>query len=115
MPHWILALRSRKRSGSPASADATGTGTIVDDDSSKPTVTRVEPGQPGLADDATPEGSNLVYTVGLSEPTQAPATYPFTLGGGETLVIGPRIDLRSAPDRAWLDTATPRPSRGDAP
>ena len=57
-------------------------GTIVDDDAGKPTVTRVEPGAPGLADNATPEGSNLVYTVSLSASSNAPATYAFTLGGG---------------------------------
>ena len=57
-------------------------GTIIDDDGGKPTVTRVEPGAPGLADNATPEGQNLVYTVSLSASTTAPATYAFTLGGG---------------------------------
>ncbi len=58
------------------------TGTIVDDDFGKPTVTRVEPGEPGLADNATPEGANLVYTVSLSGTTVAPSVYAFNLGGG---------------------------------
>ena len=57
-------------------------GTINDDDSAPPTVTGIEPGQPGIADDGVTEGSTLAYTVTLSAPTTAPVTYPFALGGG---------------------------------
>ena len=58
------------------------TGTIVDDDDGRPTVTRIEPGLPGAADDSVIEGDTLSYTVTLSGPTTAPVTYPFALGGG---------------------------------
>ena len=39
------------------------TGTIIDDDSVKPTVTEVRPGRLGLGDDAVPEGTELSYAV----------------------------------------------------
>ncbi|SDK36056.1 T1SS-143 domain-containing protein [Methylophilus rhizosphaerae] len=58
----------------------TGTGHILDND--KPTVVTVEPGQPGVGDDAVVEGNNLVYTVTLSAQTNTATTYNFTLGGG---------------------------------
>ena len=60
------------------------TGTILDDDApaQPPTVTGVEPGQPGVADDAVPEGTGIVFTVSLSALTTAPVTYAFKLGGG---------------------------------
>jgi Ca2+-binding RTX toxin-like protein len=57
------------------------TGTITDNDG-VPTITSVEPGAPGVGDDAVPEGTNLVYTVSLSNPASTPVTYPFSLGGG---------------------------------
>ena len=57
------------------------TGTIIDDDT-PPTITTVEPGAPGVGDDAVPEGTNLVYNVTLSNPSSTPVTYNFTLGGG---------------------------------
>lgn len=37
-----------------------------------------------------------------------PEWSPFTLAGGETLVIGPEIRSRRQPDRAWLDATAPR-------
>ncbi len=55
-------------------------GTIVDND--RATVVTVEPGQPGPGDDSVVEGASLVYTVTLSDPTNAPTTYTFNLGGG---------------------------------
>jgi T1SS-143 domain-containing protein len=55
-------------------------GTIVDND--RATVVTVEPGQPGTGDDSVIEGASLVYTVTLSDPTNAPTTYTFNLGGG---------------------------------
>ena len=58
----------------------TGTGHILDND--KPNVITVEPGQPGVGDDAVVEGNNLVYTVTLSAQTNTATTYNFTLGGG---------------------------------
>ena len=59
----------------------TGTGLINDNDGT-PTITKVEPGTPGVADDAVPEGTNLVYTVSLSNVSTTPTSYSFTLGGG---------------------------------
>ena len=56
-------------------------GTITDDDNA-PTITSVEPGAAGAGDDAVPEGTNLVYTVTLSNPSSTLVTYPFSLGGG---------------------------------
>ncbi|MFZ6802200.1 hypothetical protein, partial [Undibacterium sp. Di24W] len=46
---------------------ATGTGGILDNE--KPSVTKVEPGLTGTADDNVTEGANLVYTVSLSAAT----------------------------------------------
>ena len=57
-----------------------GPGTILDND--QPSITSVEPGAPGVGDDAVVEGNNLVYTVSLSEAPLRPATYPYSLGGG---------------------------------
>ena len=57
------------------------TGTINDDDA-PPTITSVEPGAPGAGDDAVVEGTSLVYTVSLSNPSSVATTYPFSLGGG---------------------------------
>jgi T1SS-143 domain-containing protein len=47
-----------------------------------PTIDSVVPSVPGPGGNTVIEGANLVYTVTLSTPTQAPATYTFTLGGG---------------------------------
>ncbi|MFM9834961.1 MAG: retention module-containing protein, partial [Methylophilaceae bacterium] len=59
----------------------TGTGTIIDDDP-VPTITSVEPGAPGVGDDAVIEGTNLVYNVNLSNPSSTPTSFVFNLGGG---------------------------------
>ena len=64
----------------------TGTGTIIDNDP-VPTITSVEPGLPGVGDDAVVEGANLVYNVNLSNPSSTPTSFAFTLGGG-TAVAG---------------------------
>jgi len=56
-----------------------GTGSILDND--KPSITSVEPGAPGVGDDAVVEGNNLVYTVTLSEATTQASTYSYTIGG----------------------------------
>ncbi len=56
-------------------------GIILDDDA-PPTVTRVEPGAPGVGDDVVPEGGVAVFVVTLSGPSVAPVTLPFSLGGG---------------------------------
>ncbi len=59
------------------------TGTIVDDDvAPPPTITGIEPGAPGAAGDAVPEGTPAVFTVSLSGASSLPQTYPFNLGGG---------------------------------
>jgi T1SS-143 domain-containing protein len=47
-----------------------------------PTIDSVVPSVPGPGGNTVIEGANLVYTVTLSTPTQAPATYTFALGGG---------------------------------
>ncbi len=59
----------------------TATGIIVDDDA-PPSVTGIEPGAPGSADDVVPEGNVAVFTVSLSGPSVAPLTLLFSLGGG---------------------------------
>ncbi|MFZ6802205.1 hypothetical protein, partial [Undibacterium sp. Di24W] len=51
-------------------------------DNEKPSVTKVEPGLTGTADDNVTEGANLVYTVSLSAATNGLTTYAYTLGGG---------------------------------
>ncbi|QBC43689.1 retention module-containing protein [Iodobacter fluviatilis] len=56
------------------------TGGILDNDS--PTITKVEVGNPGVADDNVVEGNNLVFNVTLSTATTKPETYAFNLGGG---------------------------------
>jgi Ca2+-binding RTX toxin-like protein len=56
-------------------------GTIVDT-TQGPTIISVEPGAPGIGDDAVPEGTPLVYTTTLSEVTSSPVSYTFNLGGG---------------------------------
>ncbi|MFZ2367898.1 MAG: retention module-containing protein, partial [Azonexus sp.] len=53
---------------------------LIDND--QPSITTVEPGQPGAAGDTVIEGNDLVYTVTLSTETLTPATYTFNLGGG---------------------------------
>jgi F0F1-type ATP synthase epsilon subunit len=58
----------------------TGTGGILDND--LPTITKVEPGTPGIGDDNVVEGNDLVYTVSLSSAPLIVSTYDFTLGGG---------------------------------
>jgi T1SS-143 domain-containing protein len=60
----------------------TGTGQILDND--KPTIITVEPGVPGVGDDAVVEGNTLVYTVTLSEATTQPSTYDYAIGGTAT-------------------------------
>ncbi|MGQ3170228.1 MAG: retention module-containing protein [Methylophilus sp.] len=59
---------------------ATGIGFILDNDKAK--VIEVEPGKPGVGDDAVVEGNNLVYTVKLDATTNGPTTFSFNLGGG---------------------------------
>ena len=61
----------------------TGLGTITDDDG-PPTIGRIEPGLPGPGDDSAPEGDALAYTVTLSNPSDKPTTFDFSLGGGTT-------------------------------
>ncbi|MFN7507945.1 MAG: retention module-containing protein [Limnobacter sp.] len=46
------------------------------------TIASVEPGAPGSGDDAVVEGTNLVYTVTLSNPSRVATSYPFSLGDG---------------------------------
>jgi hypothetical protein len=55
------------------------TGFILDND--QPTVTTVEPGAAGSADNSVTEGNPLVYTVTLATATLKPASYPMTFGG----------------------------------
>ncbi|MGB0126148.1 MAG: retention module-containing protein, partial [Rhodocyclaceae bacterium] len=57
-------------------ADRTGT------EDAPPTIISVEPGAPGVTDDAVPEGTPLIYTVTLSNPSSTPVSFPFSLGGG---------------------------------
>ncbi len=59
----------------------TATGLITDADVA-PTIRSVEPGAAGTADDTAPEGSSLVYNVGLSNASTTPTTFAFALGGG---------------------------------
>ncbi|KQT34268.1 retention module-containing protein [Methylophilus sp. Leaf414] len=48
-----------------------------------PTIDFVTPSNPAIpGNDRVIEGSSMVFTVGLSTPTQAPATYTFAIGGG---------------------------------
>lgn len=47
-----------------------------------PTISTVDVGGPGAADDAVIEGAPLVYQVVLGTAPIAPATYSFSLGGG---------------------------------
>ena len=54
----------------------------VNPDNDQPSIISVEPGAPGITDDAVVEGNPLVFTVTLSEAPLTPATYPFALGGG---------------------------------
>jgi hypothetical protein len=56
------------------------TGGILDNDS--PTITKVEVGNPGVADDNVVEGNNLVFNVTLSTATTKVESYAFSLGGG---------------------------------
>ncbi len=56
------------------------TGLINDDD--VPRISSVEPGQPGVGDDAVPEGNDLVYTVTLSATAANATVFPFAMGGG---------------------------------
>ncbi|PTD95166.1 retention module-containing protein [Pseudothauera lacus] len=60
----------------------TGTGQILDND--KPGIITVEPGGPGVGDDAVVEGNDLVYTVTLSEATTQASTYDYSVGGTAT-------------------------------
>ncbi|MDB5899650.1 MAG: type 1 secretion target domain protein, partial [Ramlibacter sp.] len=55
-------------------AGSTGTGTIIDNDG-VPTVM-------GISSPTTGEGTDLVYTVTLSNASSTPTTLPYALGGG---------------------------------
>ncbi len=70
----------------------TGNGQIIDNE--KPTVVTVEPGVPGVGDDAVVEGTDLVYTVTLSGPSNQAQTYSFNLGGGSATE---GVDYTNAP------------------
>ena len=41
-------------------------------ESTRPTITGVEPGKPGVTDDAVQEGQTLTYNVSLSNPASSP-------------------------------------------
>ncbi len=99
----------------------TGTGTITD---TKPTITTVEPGSPGVGDDAVPEGTALVYNVTLSQPSTTPTTFTYVLGGGSAspadlgpapvsfsngVTYDPATGLITVPEP--MSPASPSPSR----
>ncbi|MEN9657405.1 MAG: hypothetical protein RL571_870 [Pseudomonadota bacterium] len=58
----------------------TATGGILDNDS--PAISKIEVGNPGVADDNVVEGNNLVFNVTLSTATTKVESYAFNLGGG---------------------------------
>ncbi|MDP3095537.1 MAG: retention module-containing protein, partial [Methylotenera sp.] len=47
-----------------------------------PTISSVEPGNPGITDDNVNEGSNLVFNVSVSGTSLNPTSFAFNLGGG---------------------------------
>ncbi len=59
----------------------TASGTIIDVDN-PPDVISVEPGLPGIVDDTVAEGTALVFTVTLSNPSSNVFSVTYNLGGG---------------------------------
>ncbi|WP_279615893.1 beta strand repeat-containing protein [Phytopseudomonas flavescens] len=83
----------------------TATATIFDNDA-VPTVSAIEVGQAGTADDNVIEGSNLLFNVTLSNASSTPTSLSFSVGGTATANLDYKLTAQSFSNGVTYDAAT---------